>query len=90
MDEAVRIAVLYICTGKYGTFWDEFYASASIHLFPKYQKHYFVFTDREDITGDSVTVIYKEPSGFPMDSLLRFEMFLLLEKHLEEIGRAHV
>lgn len=84
MDEDLRIAVLYICTGKYGTFWDEFYASASRHLFPENQKHYFVFTDRKDIIVDDVTVIYKEPSGFPMDSLLRFEMFLLLEKNLEE------
>ena len=43
------IAILYICTGEYVLFWENFYASAEKHLLPDYEKHYFVFTDVAEI-----------------------------------------
>jgi len=79
-----RIAILYICTGKYRIFWDSFYNSSREHLLTDSIKHFFVFTDATDIEGKDVTVIFRNHRGFPEDSLLRFEMFLMLEKELHE------
>jgi hypothetical protein len=80
----LRIAVLYICTGKYSMFWNDFYTSSNRYFNIGAERHYFVFTDSKEIEGKDVTVIYREHAGFPMDSLLRFEMFLSIEVKLAE------
>ncbi|NLA50438.1 MAG: globoside alpha-1,3-N-acetylgalactosaminyltransferase 1, partial [Bacteroidales bacterium] len=78
-----RIGIVYICTGKYHIFWNEFYRTSQEYLLVKYEKHYFVFTDSDLIRQNrDVTVIHRKPGGFPMDSLLRFEMFTSIEKDL--------
>ena len=52
-----RIAIFYICTGKYDIFWNDFFASSENHFCRGHQKHYFVFTDSTAITpGENVTV----------------------------------
>jgi len=74
----MKIAILYICTGKYKQFFIGFYNSCERFLLADYQKEYFVWTD-DDTLGlalDNVFVIHREPHGFPNDSLFRFEMFL--------------
>lgn len=79
----MKIGVLYICTGKYSIFWNSFYQSAEEFFLTDHEKHYFVFTDNvEIIKTDNITVIKKSPKGFPMDSLLRFEMFLTIKEQL--------
>ena len=71
-----KIGIVYICTGKYHIFWEGFYSSSQKHLLNEHEKQYYVFTDTPMIvSGGNIRVIYKEPQGFPMDSLLRFEMF---------------
>lgn len=75
---AKRIALLYICTGKYDVFWDSFYASAQKYLLLNHVKHYFVFTDSERLLGLSqpgVTVVRQPKLGWPYDTLKRFEIF---------------
>jgi hypothetical protein len=80
-----KIAILYICTGKYKVFWKDFYMSSEKHFFNNDQKHYFVFTDATDLIFDSnVTIINKKCEGFPHDSLFRFDMFLEIEKFILE------
>lgn len=80
-----KIAVLYICTGKYSIFWEGFYKSCQENFLPNCKKHYFVFTNSKDLTqDDDVTILHKEPRGFPLDSLFRFEMFLEIENLLLE------
>jgi len=75
-----KIAILYICTGKYSIFWREFYSSSQQYLFPADDKHYFVFTDDPTIsTSNHITVISKETKGFPNDSLFRYHYFLEIE-----------
>lgn len=79
----MRIAILYICTGKYSIFWNSFYSSSEKHFLKDKEKHYFVFTDDEKIqNSDNIDVIYKKSKGFPYDSLFRFEMFLEIKSKL--------
>ena len=81
----MKIGILYIATGKYSCFWQEFYSTAEKFLFTDEEKHYFVFTDSEDVKGENVTVIPRVCQGFPADSLFRFEMFLSIRPELEKM-----
>ncbi|MCK5825182.1 MAG: hypothetical protein KAG96_07225 [Ichthyobacteriaceae bacterium] len=79
----MKIAILYICTGKYDVFWDGFYNSSEEFFVNGDEKHYFVFTDSNNIIErDNVTIIKKQSKGFPADSLYRFDMFLEIEKQV--------
>lgn len=79
----MKIAILYICTGKYSGFWRDFYTSSQRFFLNDIEKHYFVFTDDNEIKkSDNVTVIYKEYRGYPLDTLLRFEMFWSVKEKL--------
>lgn len=72
----MTIGILYICTGKYSIFWHTFYDSCEEYFMPGIKKEYYVFTDDSDIkTGQNIKTYFKKPMGFPLDSLLRFDMF---------------
>lgn len=73
----MKIAILYICTGKYSIFWKNFYSSAQKKLFLKSEKHFFVFSDAspELFSNDDTSYIYQPKLGWPNDTLLRFHMF---------------
>lgn len=81
----MRVAILYICTGKYNQFFSRFYESTELYLLKDYTKEYFVWTDDDHISDglNNVQVIHKECAGFPADSLFRFEMFLQVEEQLK-------
>lgn len=79
----MAIAILYICTGKYNQFFDEFYNSCEKYFLKGMEKQYFVFTDDLKLsTAENVHIIEKECAGFPADSLFRFEMFLQVKSEL--------
>ena len=81
----MRIAVLYICTGKYTVFFQDFYKSCERFFLPVMEKTYFVWTDDLHL-GDGlnrVKVQSRPCRGFPADSLFRFEMFLQVKEELE-------
>lgn len=80
----MKIAILYICTGKYNCFFNDFYSSAELFFLKDIANiEYFVFTDNMALSKeDNVHLIYKECSGFPADSLFRFEMFLQVKDEL--------
>lgn len=82
----MKIAILYICTGRYNQFFEGFYKSSEKYFLPENsEKHYFVFTDDLNLSKqDNVTLLYKECKGFPMDSLMRFEMFIAIRDQLLE------
>ncbi len=82
----MKIGILYICTGKYDVFWQGFYESAEKYLLPKSEKHYFVFTDSEQIqsTGN-IHKIYQQQLGWPKDTLMRFHLFLNIEQDLQQM-----
>lgn len=80
----MRIAVLYICTGRYNQFFDDFYKSAKKYFLNEIaDKEYFVFTDNEQLYSNPDThIIKKECKGFPLDSLMRFDDFLSIKNQL--------
>ena len=83
----MRIAVTYICTGKYEMFWDTFYKTCEEHFYPGHAKEYFVFTDSERIIHqklENVRVYYQAKSGWPYDTLLRYNWFCTVQDHLAE------
>jgi hypothetical protein len=82
----MKIGILYICTGKYDVFWQGFYESAEKYLLSKSEKHYFVFTDSEQIqsTGN-IHKIYQQQLGWPKDTLMRFHLFLNIEQDLQQM-----
>lgn len=82
-----RIAMLYICTGKYTVFWPDFYRSFEEKFLPGCEKTYFVFTDAEHLEYDgapNVRRIHRAAEPWPYSTLLRFEIFLSAEEELKQ------
>lgn len=81
-----RIAILYICTGKYSVLWKEFYESFESLFLPHCQKDYYVFTDAKIIEFEKdncrIHRIYQEALPWPYPTLLRFRMFLSIKNEL--------
>lgn len=80
----MKIAILYICTGKYNIFWKDFYNSCKNFFLPDIEKHFFVFSDDAQISGQDVSLIKRECLGFPLDSLYRFKMFYEINDQLRD------
>lgn len=82
----MKIAVLYLATGKYFIFWENFYKSAKENLFKgaDYQLHFFLFTDREIQESEDVSVIAMENEPWPLPTLKRYHYFLSQEEHLKK------
>lgn len=82
----MKIAILYICTGKYDIFWKGFFENFEEKFIYEAEKEYFVFTDAEKIWKEEnlkVHKIYQENLGWPGNTLKRFEMFLRMKKELQ-------
>lgn len=81
----MKIAILYICTGKYNQFFKGFYESSEKYFLKGIASvEYFVFTDDMSLSSArNVHLIKRKCQGFPLDSLLRFEMFLEIKEQLE-------
>lgn len=78
----MKIAVLYICTGRYECFWDCFYRSCEKYFYPSIPKHYFVFTDSERVMAHkeaNVVCMFQKRAGWPYDTLLRFHWFAMVQ-----------
>ena len=81
------IAILYICTGNYQMFWKGFYLSTEKYFIPEVNKVYFVFTDAEEIFNEknsNINKIFQKKLGWPLDTLMRFEMFSTIKNQLKE------
>lgn len=82
-----HIAILYICTGKYDIFWQEFYESYEEKFLPDSEKEYFVFTDAEYLFGEDqctrIHKIYQEKLGWPYDTLMRYNMFYSIAERIK-------
>lgn len=81
----MKVAILYICTGKYAMFWQDFYQSMERHFLPNIEKCYFVFTDQTiQHAGPNVRFIEQQHLGWPYDTLLRFHMFYEVKEELSQ------
>ena len=84
-----KVGILYICTGKYDVFWEEFYKSCEKYFLPNSEKYYFVFTDSNHLYDEennkNIKKYYQENLGWPDNTLKRFHMFLTQEKEIEKM-----
>lgn len=83
----VKIAVLYIATGRYTVFWNDFYQSCEKNFVSGAEKEYFIFTDAQKIDFEdqqNVHRVFQNKLGWPYDTLMRFEMFLRVEEELQK------
>lgn len=81
------IGILYIATGQYTIFWEQFYRSFEKFFLPELEKHYYVFTDAKHLYADEnerVHVIFQEALPWPLPTLLKFHYFLNIEEKLKQ------
>lgn len=81
----MKIAILYIATGKYIVFWKDFFSSCEKYFIPDARKEYFVFTDASSFEfsgNERVHAIFHKQQGWPYDTLMRFHTFCLVEEQL--------
>lgn len=84
----MNIGILYVATGRYICFWDEFYTSAKKYLFPNDNLKFFVFTDAEKIEhqdNNDVVKIFAKSSGWPESTCDRFSFFADNEELYKDI-----
>ena len=85
-----KIGILYICTGKYTVFWNDFYQSSEKYFLANglYEKHYYIFTDsKDDIfpTSNNIHIVFQEPLPWPYITLDRFKIFQKARTDLEQM-----
>lgn len=81
-----KTAILYICTGTYVAFWEDFFQSMEEKFLPHTHKEYFVFTDADSVYGEAncerIHRVYQENLGWPGNTLYRFRIFRKVEQEL--------
>ena len=82
----MKVGILYICTGNYTVFWEDFYKSFSEYFCKKSDVHYIVFSDKEiDFSGKNNVHFHKiQNQPWPLITLLRFDTFLSVENELTD------
>lgn len=84
------IGILYLCTGSYKLFWEDFYNSFEDRFLPNTEKIYYVYCDNFDNTFDKyknnirVNFISINAMPWPLITLLRFNYFLMQEEKLKK------
>lgn len=77
-----EVGILYICTGKYRVFWEEFYETAEKHFLPGTTKHYYVWSNFPVPAASNVTYVPCPWCGWPDETLKRFHRFLAIKDDL--------
>lgn len=79
-----KIAILYIGTGHYTVFWDEFYQSCEKNLLKNCKKHYFFFTDSKEFkSNEKITIVPQENLGWPLITALRYKILNKIKTQLK-------
>lgn len=81
------IGILYICTGPYCLFWEDFYNTFEKNFLPGFEKKYFVFTDADYIYKEELPNVIRyetKPQPWPLITLLRFATFLSIEDEIKK------
>ena len=80
-----KMGILYICTGPYVLFWEDFYKSFEKNFLPNTKKQYYVFTDTDKIYGEgneNITKYSLKNLPWPLITLFRFDTFLSIKEDL--------
>ena len=71
-----KVAILYISTGRYILFWENFYNAMERHFLPNHDKTYFLFTDHDFLpVKRNVIKIHQDQLKWPFVTLKRFHFF---------------
>lgn len=87
MGKMKKAALLFFATGPYIAFWKRYYDSFEKFFLPQWEKHYYVFTDQEDIyqaKAPNVHRIYQKHLPWPLITLLKYNIALEYEAELLE------
>ncbi len=79
----MKMAILYICTGKYKIFWKKFYLSCEKYFISNIKKEYFIFTDSDSLKfsdNKNVHIISQKDLGWPYNTLMRYQIFINSQK----------
>lgn len=84
----MKIGIFYICTGKYEKFFDDFFDSSEQFFLKHHEKHYYVFTEsvrlrKKFAHNPRIHFVMQSHVTWPLDTLLRFWMFLQVREELE-------
>lgn len=76
----MKIWILYICTGKYASFFHDFFRTSENYFLKNSQKQYYVFTDSEELKNQysqhsNIHFFHQKKLWWPLDTLMRFWMF---------------
>ena len=84
----LRVAIIYMCTGRYALLWPGFFLSAERHFLPGHEIHYYLYTDAGDLLGEADNArIHKIPlelRPWPYGTLHRFAYLLEQEDELAQ------
>lgn len=83
-----KVGVLYICTGEYSKFWNDFFKSAERYFLNDCEIHYFIFTDDKHLLSldlKRVSVIYSPNQVWPYPTLLRYKIFEINKKCFDRV-----
>lgn len=84
-----KIGIIYICTGNYVAFWEDFYKSFEDKFLNESELHYFVFTDADSVYDSEknirIHMHYLGTQPWPLVTLFRFKTFLSIEDELKEM-----
>ena len=84
-----KIAILYIGTGRYTIFWDDFYKSCEKYFIKDAKKHYFFFTDDKTLKStENVTIVNQDNLGWPMIACLRYQILNKVREELKNFDYA--
>lgn len=77
----MKIAILYLCTGEYAVFFNQFYRSVMQNLFPNAEKRFFVLTDNVNAIPNlpNVETIFTEKKNRHETMLQKYQLFLSLK-----------
>jgi len=84
----MKIGILYLATGRYICFWEEFFKSAQKNLFPEFEKTFFVFTDSENIYEENNPCVKKyfyPKLPWPEAGLMKYDAFLKAKEDFKDI-----
>jgi len=84
----MKIGLLYICTGPYIEFFEDFFFSSERFFLPETEKHYYIFTDGyNSIFKDTskITVIPQHQLYWPYAVLYKFHYFLQAQHLIQKM-----
>lgn len=83
-----KVGILYIVTGEYWKFWEDFYESCEKNFLKDCELNYFLFTDCDVLlkNNDSrIHSVFLEQQEWPYPTLLRYQTFFREKERLNDM-----